>query len=89
MSVALEGADGRRRLVLRAGRGQAEVHLHGATLTSYRHAGRELLFLSDRAVFDGAKAIRGGVPLVFPQFGQPRAEMPQHGLLRTATWTHR
>lgn len=30
-------------------------------------AGHEVLFLSEQAVFNGAKAIRGGIPLVFPQ----------------------
>lgn len=31
--------------------------------------GEELLFVSEEAVFNGKKAIRGGIPLVFPQFG--------------------
>lgn len=26
-----------------------------------------MLFLSEKAVFNGSKAIRGGIPLVFPQ----------------------
>ncbi|CAN0547769.1 unnamed protein product, partial [Ectocarpus sp. 8 AP-2014] len=29
--------------------------------------GNDVLFLSEKAVFNGAKAIRGGIPLVFPQ----------------------
>lgn len=48
----------------------AEVYLLGATLTSFKTSeGVERLFLSKQAVFDGKTAIRGGVPLVFPQFG--------------------
>ena len=35
---------------------------------------------------DGTKAIRGGIPLVFPQFGRPDESMPQHGFLRTNLW---
>jgi hypothetical protein len=31
-------------------------------------------------------AIRGGIPLVFPQFGQPRKEMPSHGFARVSNW---
>jgi D-hexose-6-phosphate mutarotase len=27
-------------------------------------------------------AIRGGIPVVFPQFGQPDAAMAQHGFAR-------
>ncbi len=34
---------------------------------SWRLLGREVLFLSEKAIFNGAKAIRGGIPLVFPQ----------------------
>lgn len=47
------------------------VNLWGATLTSWKVDGTELLFLSKKAVNDGAagKAIRGGIPLVFPQVG--------------------
>ena len=39
------------------------------------------LFVSKRSVFDGKKAIRGGVPFVFPIFG-PSSVMPQHGFAR-------
>ena len=43
------------------------VNLFGATVTSWKLAdGHEQLFLSDKAVLDGSKAIRGGIPLVFP-----------------------
>jgi hypothetical protein len=44
-----------------------EVLLHGATVTSWKDAnGHEKLWLSDKAVLDGSKAVRGGIPLVFP-----------------------
>ncbi|CAJ1450987.1 unnamed protein product [Effrenium voratum] len=50
----------------------AQIYLFGATLTSYKTPdGVERIFVSPGAIFDGKKAIRGGVPLVFPQFGQP------------------
>jgi glucose-6-phosphate 1-epimerase len=64
---------------------QAEVHLHGATLTSWKVDGEELTFVSRNAVFDGKKAIRGGIPVVFPNFG-PWDLGPQHGFARTSTW---
>ncbi|KFB42978.1 aldose 1-epimerase, putative [Anopheles sinensis] len=38
------------------------------------------------AVFDGKKAIRGGIPFVFPQFG-PWNFGPQHGFGRVVRWT--
>lgn len=47
-----------------------DIHRHGATVTSFRTAaGKEMLFVSNSAVFDRVKPIRGGIPLIFPQFG--------------------
>ena len=44
-----------------------EVLLHGATVVSWKsNNGKENLFLSSKAVLDGSKAVRGGIPLVFP-----------------------
>jgi glucose-6-phosphate 1-epimerase len=44
-----------------------EVLLHGATITSWKSAkGVENLWLSESAVLDGSKPVRGGVPVVFP-----------------------
>lgn len=41
---------------------------------------------SKLAVFDGKKAIRGGIPFVFPQFG-PWSFGPNHGFARIVRWT--
>mmetsp|Transcript_88219 Transcript_88219/g.224600 ORF Transcript_88219/g.224600 Transcript_88219/m.224600 type:complete len:292 (-) Transcript_88219:81-956(-) len=66
----------------------AEIYLWGATLTSYKTPdGTERIFCSPAAIFDGKKAVRGGIPLVFPQFGQPDKAMAQHGVARISTWT--
>jgi glucose-6-phosphate 1-epimerase len=44
-----------------------EILLYGATITSWKDAaGDEKLWLSEKAVTDGTKAVRGGIPLVFP-----------------------
>jgi glucose-6-phosphate 1-epimerase len=43
------------------------VHLYGATVTSWKLAsGEEQLFVSSKAILDGSKPIRGGIPVVFP-----------------------
>jgi len=44
------------------------VHLYGATVTSWKSNGglKENLWLSTSAKLDGSKAIRGGIPIVFP-----------------------
>ena len=65
------------------------VSLHGAQLLSWTTAdGVERLYLSPRAVFDGAAAIRGGVPICCPQFNQ-RGMLPKHGFMRNLPWENR
>jgi glucose-6-phosphate 1-epimerase len=74
------------RLMHPAG-GVCEVYLFGATVTKFTtDSGREVIWLSSTAKLDGTKAIRGGIPLVFPHFGQPIKEMAQHGFARNNTW---
>lgn len=63
------------------------VYSYGATVVSWGHDSQEMLFVSKKAILNGTKAIRGGVPIVFPQFGQPNTAMPQHGIARTSIWT--
>ncbi|XP_055385921.1 uncharacterized protein LOC129614951 isoform X2 [Condylostylus longicornis] len=58
----------------------------GATVVSWRVNNQEQLFVSKLASFDGKKAIRGGIPFVFPQFG-PWPFGPQHGFGRITQWT--
>jgi len=66
----------------------AEIHRHGAHVTSWRPAGdaEERLYLSGRSEFDGAAAIRGGVPVIFPQFAT-EGPLPRHGFARTSLWS--
>ena len=68
-----------------------KIHPLGATILSYVDGtGHENLFVSETAVLDGSKAIRGGIPTVFPIFGPPELEgstMPQHGFSRRNVWT--
>jgi glucose-6-phosphate 1-epimerase len=75
--VVLEAPDGAR----------AEVYLHGAHVTSWTPAGEggERLFLSAASAFRAGEAIRGGVPVIFPQFAA-RGPLPRHGFARTAAW---
>ena len=66
-----------------------EIYLHGGHLTAFTPAGHEpLLWMSRVSAFDAGKAIRGGVPICYPWFGQNAAhpEAPMHGLARTAEW---
>lgn len=86
-AVTVSDFHGQPALHLRAGDGaQAWVLLHGAHLVSWRSAdGAEQLYLSPRAGFDGRQAVRGGVPVIFPQFNQ-RGPLPRHGFARQRAW---
>ena len=65
---------------------QATVTLYGAHLISWQGAdGRERLFCSTQSSLDGKRAIRGGVPVIFPQFAARGAGM-RHGFARVSTW---
>jgi glucose-6-phosphate 1-epimerase len=75
-SITLTAADGAR----------AVISPFGAHVLSWRPAsGGEQLFLSRSAVLDGSKPIRGGVPVIFPQFAG-EGPLPKHGFARTSPW---
>jgi glucose-6-phosphate 1-epimerase len=62
--------------------------LQGAHLVSWTlPGGEEQLFLSDRAVYQAGRAIRGGIPVCFPQFADRGPLAQQHGFARTLAWS--
>lgn len=72
---------------LRANGATALVSLRGAQLLSWIPSdGRERLFLAQRAGFTGGAAARGGVPVIFPQFGE-RGTLRKHGFARLLDWS--
>ncbi len=55
---------------LRNRHGSATLTTHGGTLLSYQPAnGEEVIWLSETAIYDGSKPVRGGVPICWPWFG--------------------
>ncbi|ODV90435.1 hypothetical protein CANCADRAFT_2163 [Tortispora caseinolytica NRRL Y-17796] len=88
--MTIEDLDDKVVIKLDDGAAALEVLYHGATITSWKVNGKEKLFLSDKAVLDGSKAVRGGIPLVFPIFGKPTTaateKLPQHGFARLSRW---
>ncbi len=67
----------------------AVVLLHGAHVTSWQAAGwGEQLYLSPLSQIAAGKAVRGGVPVIFPQFEErgPDFDVPRHGFARTRAW---
>ncbi|KAG9128327.1 hypothetical protein FRC07_000835 [Ceratobasidium sp. 392] len=74
-----------------------EVLFYGATVLSWKAAPSsssaaptERLFVSKKAILDGSKPVRGGIPIAFPFFGPPtkpeHSKMGQHGFARSTVW---
>ena len=66
--AAVTFTDDNSRVIAELPTGESvEVLLYGATVISWKDAsGDEKLWLSDAAKLDGSKAVRGGIPIVFP-----------------------
>ncbi len=81
-----ESFRGQPSIVLALPQGDSlRVLLHGAHVVSWVAGGRERLYLSPTSAFDGHSAIRGGVPVCFPQFNL-RGPLPKHGFVRNLAW---
>lgn len=73
---------------------KAEIYLQGAHLTKWQPEGEHpVIFLSQKSFYTPGKAIRGGIPIIFPWFGartataeSPRTDGPSHGFARTSAW---
>jgi glucose-6-phosphate 1-epimerase len=75
-AVHITAADGARAIVT----------LYGAHLVSWHSAdGKQRIFCSARSAMDGSRAIRGGVPVIFPQFNE-RGPGMRHGFARVSDW---
>ena len=88
---------GMPRLCVRTRACTAELYLQGAHLTAWQPAGEQpVLYLSPNSAFQPGKAIRGGIPVVFPWFASPSTSpvstppgAGSHGFARTWPWTLR
>ena len=62
---------------------EAGISLHGGHLLWFKPQGeKDIIWLSEKAIFDQSKAVRGGIPICWPWFGQ--AGTPSHGFARTS-----
>lgn len=77
-TIALHAPDG----------AQARITPHGAYVTSWTPTGSndDRLFVSANSAFGPAAAVRGGVPIIFPQFGM-EGPLPKHGFARLMRWS--
>lgn len=71
---------------LRRGNDSVLASLRGGQVLSWSHGGHEQLFLSERSRHDPGASIRGGIPVIFPQFAG-HGPGPRHGFARTALWS--
>ena len=76
-AIALRSSDGATAVVM----------LNGGHVVSWKTADsqKEQLYLSPTSAFANGKAIRGGVPVIFPQFSD-RGPLVRHGFARTRPW---
>src|SRR5215472_11692200 len=89
VASVVEGNGGLPKVRITSPQATGEVYLHGAHVTSWKPAGaEEVLFVSSQARWEDGHAIRGGVPVCFPWFGDKADDRkaPAHGFTRTKAW---
>jgi glucose-6-phosphate 1-epimerase len=89
IAQVVEGNGGLPAVKISTSAAAGEMYLHGAHVTSWKPAGREeVLFVSPRSLWADGNAIRGGVPICFPWFGDKADDphAPAHGFVRTKSW---
>jgi len=68
----------------------ARISTFAAQVISFlpKNTTEDVLFLSDKVVYKGGKAIRGGVPICWPWFGDDTSGFgrPSHGFVRNQPW---
>jgi glucose-6-phosphate 1-epimerase len=85
----VEGNGGLPKIRINSPEVAGEMYLHGAHVTSWKPAGREeVLFISAQSRWEDGRAIRGGIPICFPWFGDKAddSKAPAHGFVRTKAW---
>ncbi len=83
------GKGGLAKVVISTAEASGEMYLHGGHVTSWKPKDvGEVLYLSPNSLFEDGYAIRGGVPVCFPWFGDKADDpsAPAHGFVRTKEW---
>lgn len=69
---------------------EARFFLQGAHVSHFHptHTQRPVLFMSEAAVYEPGRPIRGGIPICFPWFSSHPTQptLPAHGWARTSVW---
>lgn len=89
IATVVEGNGGIPAVRIATSHCTGEVCLIGGHVTRWKPAdSMEVLWLSDHSLYSVGKAIRGGVPVIFPWFGA-KADDPKagsHGFVRNRMW---
>jgi glucose-6-phosphate 1-epimerase len=67
----------------------ARICTYAGQLLAYKPHGQteDLLFVSAKAFYQPGKAIKGGIPVCWPWFGEdPEGKRPAHGFVRNRPW---
>jgi glucose-6-phosphate 1-epimerase len=89
IAQVLDGNGGLPKVRITSSAATGEMYLHGGHVTSWQPAGGgEVFFVSSKSRWQDGVAIRGGVPICFPWFGDKAGDpaAPAHGFVRTKSW---
>jgi glucose-6-phosphate 1-epimerase len=78
------------RAVISTPQAEADIYLQGGHVAHWTPRGRRpVLFVSPKSLFARGKAIRGGVPVIWPWFGGRGGGLPgpAHGFARNTEWS--
>jgi len=85
----VEGKGGYPTIKIDNEHANALISIYGAQVLSYQPKNQaDLLFVSDKAYFEHGKAIKGGIPICWPWFGQDQEKVgtQMHGFARNMLW---
>lgn len=89
VAAVVVGNGGFPKVVITSPYARGENYLHGGHVTSWIPNGaKEVFYCSPNTLWKDGRAIRGGVPLCFPWFGDKADDRsaPSHGFVRTKAW---
>ncbi len=85
----VEGEGGFAFVKIHNDKADALISLYGGQVLSYQKPQQpDVFFLSDKAYYQNGKAIKGGVPICWPWFGNDPQNKgrPAHGFARNSLW---
>ena len=85
----VEGEGGFAFIKIHNDKADALISLYGGQVLSYQKPQQpDVFFLSDKAFYQDGKAIKGGVPICWPWFGNDPENKgrPAHGFARNSLW---